>query len=179
MTSLVVDLRGGGRGRIALRWFQCLLDAVVHPSDVARCCSRLNCLTELIPVLVGAAPGGVLDLVPGSPEHLQVPLGGSPLVLSECGALGLNNGRHLGRLASNQSCDFEVFFPKEARAVRWMVSRRASASLWQYLRAVKHCVLSQMPLRTVPLDLTDVNTWGPQFLSAVKLFGLQPDLATY
>ena len=27
-------------------------------------------------------------------------------------------------LASNQSCDFEVFFPKVARAVWWMVSRR-------------------------------------------------------
>ena len=29
-------------------------------------------------------------------------------------------------LASNQSCDFEVFFPELARAVWWIVSRRAS-----------------------------------------------------
>ena len=71
------DFPSGGfeGGRLALRWTQCLLDAIIHPSDVARCSSRLDRLTQLCPVLVDAAPGNV-DLAPGSPEHLQVPLGG-------------------------------------------------------------------------------------------------------
>ena len=79
LPALVCDDFPSGRfegGHLALHWSQCLLDVIIHPSDVAHCCSPLDYLSVLCPVLIGAARGNALDLAPGSPESLQVLLGG-------------------------------------------------------------------------------------------------------
>ena len=73
---------GGFKGGcLVLHWSHCLLDAILHPSDVPCNCCWLDGFTELCPVLIGAASGDLLSFAPGSPETLQISLAGWPLVL--------------------------------------------------------------------------------------------------
>ena len=61
--------------RLVLSWsFECLLDAIVHSSNISCNGSSLDALAELRPVLASAAPGSLLllDLAPGGRENWQV-----------------------------------------------------------------------------------------------------------
>ena len=59
-------------------------------------------------------------------------------------------GVMLDNLASYQSCDFEVFFPKIDRACGGWCLTEFPTSLWQYLWTVMYHIPPQRPLQTVP-----------------------------
>ena len=86
-------------------------------------------------------------------------------------------------LASNQSCDFEDLFPKVAKAVRYIVSRRAShfsvAVTGLQGATILLEGLSDMLHEVWLRHLADNDMRVPLCLGAVEFLWLHPDLTAH
>ena len=83
-------------------------------------------------------------------------------------------------LASNQTCDFEEFLPHVAKAVRYLVSRRAShfSVAVTGLGGAKFLLegLSELLHEVWLRHLPDIDTRIPLCLCAMEFLWLHPDL---
>ena len=93
-----LPIRGIEGRRLALGRTQCLLHAIIHSPDVPSYGGCIYILAELCPILVCTSPRGLLNLVSGSSDNLQVPFAGWLIVLNQGGALSFDDGSHFGRL---------------------------------------------------------------------------------
>ena len=88
--SLCDDGIRGSLQRRCLRgaWAKSLLQAIIHDTDVTAVGGELDVLTEIQPVVIGAASNKSLNIAPGLPERSECLLGRFLFVAEQSFALG-------------------------------------------------------------------------------------------